>query len=314
MARPYRLQGEGIFYHITSRGNRKKRIFNDINDYNKFLEYTKQAKEKYNFYLYAYCLMSNHYHFLLETTRANLSQIMHYLNGSYTMYYNIKRQGHGHVFQGRYKSIVVDKDSYFQELSRYIHLNPVRAKIAKAPEEYKWSSYSGYLGKSDDVIDKEQIKQYLTINKTQYREFVLEGIGKQKNPFSDIHAGFLLGKVDFIKEKLKDLQEKVKSREFSYRKEIQSLASTEEILKAVAEAYKCKVEDIKGSKNRAFTAKKIAIYLLKRYTSLTNPEIGEIFELTFSAISKAAKEGKMFIQRDREVKKIVKKIISSFKG
>jgi putative transposase len=136
MARPYRLQAEDCFYHITSRGNDRKKIFLNDTDFEKFLEYILKAKEKYDFYLLAYVLMTNHYHFLIKTTKPNLSSIMHYINGSYTTYFNVKRGRTGHLFQGRYKSLVIDADSYFQELTRYIHLNPVRAKMVKNPEDY----------------------------------------------------------------------------------------------------------------------------------------------------------------------------------
>ncbi|PXF52054.1 MAG: hypothetical protein C4B57_11550 [Deltaproteobacteria bacterium] len=147
MARPYRLQAEDCFYHITSRGNGRKKIFLNNTDFEKFLEYILKAKEKYDFYLLAYVLMSNHYHLLIKTTKPNLSGIMHYINGSYTTYSNVKRRKTGHLFQGRYKSLVIDEDSYFQELTRYIHLNPVRAKMVKNPEDYRWSSYNAYVGR-----------------------------------------------------------------------------------------------------------------------------------------------------------------------
>ena len=162
--------------------------------------------------------MTNHYHLLLETTQANISKIMHYLNGSYTTYYNIKRKRSGHVFQGRFKSIVVDKDNYFQELSRYIHLNPVKAKIAEQPEAYPWSSYSGYMDKKDPVLDYERIKQCLGMDKGEYRQFVLSGIAKPIDPFKNIYAGFLLGRSSFIKEKLESLKDQTKeSKEIAYR-------------------------------------------------------------------------------------------------
>src|SRR4030042_1271433 len=108
MARPYRLQGEGLFYHITSRGDDRKKIFLSDYDFNKFLGYLKSAQDKYRFYLYAYCLMGSHYHLLIETTQPNLSRIMQYINSSYTIYYNKKRNKCGHLFQGRYKSILVE--------------------------------------------------------------------------------------------------------------------------------------------------------------------------------------------------------------
>lgn len=314
MARPYRIQSEDCFYHITSRGDNRKRIYLSEYDYCKFLEYIREAKEKYKFYLYAYCLMANHYHLLLETTQANISKIMHYINGSYTTYHNIKYRRCGHLFQGRYKSIVVDKENYFLELSRYIHLNPVRAKIVPTPEKYKWSSYNDYLNRKNDVyIDKDRIKNSLVMTESQYRRFVQDGINNKAVIFDQVYAGFLLGSAKFIEEKLQYLKGKVESKDFSYRKEIAFLADEEEFIDVIAKAYHKNVEDL-CKKNRPLPERKIAIYLLKHFTQLTNSEIGEKFGITFSAVSKAAKDADSLIQQDSKTKQLVERIISSFKG
>ena len=150
MSRPLRIEFAGLFYHVTARGNERKKVFVSQRDYARFKEYLAIARERFGCVLHAYVLMGNHYHFLLETTEANLSKVMHYLNGSYTTYFNVKRKRSGHLFQGRYKSIVVDRDSYLLELSRYIHLNPVRAGIKERPEEYPHSSYGCYLARHED--------------------------------------------------------------------------------------------------------------------------------------------------------------------
>ena len=121
MARPVRIEYEGAVYHVTARGNERSKIFFSGKDYAKFKKYLGEAKEKYGFLLNAYVLMTNHYHLIVETPEKNLSRIMHYLNGSYTTYTNIKRKRSGHLFQGRYKTIVVDKEYYLLELSRYLH-------------------------------------------------------------------------------------------------------------------------------------------------------------------------------------------------
>ena len=146
MARPLRIAYPGAFYHITSRGNERKAIFKSKRDREKFLEYCKSAVLRYDAVIHAYCLMDNHYHILLETPSGNLSQIMRHINGAYTTYFNVKRSRVGHLFQGRYKSILVDIDEYAKELSRYIHLNPVRAKMVDAPAAYEWSSYNYFTG------------------------------------------------------------------------------------------------------------------------------------------------------------------------
>ena len=147
MARPLRIVYAGAFYHVTARGNENKSIFKNEKDYERFLSYIEAAVERYGAVVHAYCLMDNHYHLLIQTPRANLPEVMQYINGSYTTYVNTKRQRVGHLFQGRYKALLIEADTYAQELSRYIHLNPVRAGMVRKPEDYPWSSYRYYAGK-----------------------------------------------------------------------------------------------------------------------------------------------------------------------
>ena len=144
MARPLRIEYPGAFYHVTSRGNERKDIFKSNTDREMFLSYLASAQEKYEAVVHAYCLMSNHYHLMIETPLGNLSLIMKYINSAYTNFFNIKRKRTGHLLQGRYKAILVEADAYAAELSRYIHLNPIRAGMVRSPEEYRWSSYSYY--------------------------------------------------------------------------------------------------------------------------------------------------------------------------
>jgi REP element-mobilizing transposase RayT len=176
MARPYRIEAEHCLYHVTNRGDGRRNIYDSDHDRLKFLGYLLKVKERYQFYVYTYVLMTNHYHLLIKTLQANISKIMHYINSSYTKYSNIKRDRTGHLFQGRYKSIVVEEDSYFLELSRYIHLNPVKAKIVERPEEYKWSSYRGYTGREKNkYIDKKEIRKLMGMRDKEYERFVMSG-------------------------------------------------------------------------------------------------------------------------------------------
>jgi len=145
MTRPLRIEYPGAFYHITSRGNERKDIFKSLRDMEKFLSYLESATKRYGAVIHAYCLMDTHYHLFIETPLGNLSKIIHHINGAYTNYYNKKRERTGHLFQGRYKAILVEADEYAKELSRYIHLNPVRAGMVDNPEEYIWSSYRYYI-------------------------------------------------------------------------------------------------------------------------------------------------------------------------
>lgn len=307
------MQSEDCFYHITSRGDDRKKIFISEYDFTKFLEYLSVAKTKFKFYVYGYCLMSNHYHLLLETTQPNISKIMHYINGSYTTYYNIKRRRSGHVFQGRFKSIVVDKDSYFLELSRYIHLNPVRAKITDNPAKYRWSSYLVYLGKKDSLLDRDRVKQCLDMNTGQYERFILEGIKDPRDPFKNVYAGFLLGSVKFIKEKLEDLRCQVEGDEISHKQTIRLTASKDDIIKAITDKYRKTIEQIRISKHRPMKEKNLAVYLLRKYTSLTSKEIGIELGMKPMAVSKSALRMVRFISQDKGVKREVEEIMSTVK-
>ena len=182
MARRPRIHFPGALYHVITRGNRRQGIFLDEKDVKKFLAYLGDYKRRHPFRLYAYALMKNHLHLLVEVEEMPLSRLMQSLLFRYTRYFNRRYGEVGHLFQGRYKAIVCDKDAYLLELVRYIHLNPVRAKIVKKPEDYVWSGHLSYLGRGgDDFIDEglvlDQFSKNGTLARRRYREFVWEGIG-----------------------------------------------------------------------------------------------------------------------------------------
>lgn len=315
MARPYRLQAKDCLYHITNRGNNKKKIFINTYDYEKFLQYLLIAKDKFKFYICAYCLMSNHYHLLIKTSQPNLSKIMHYINTSYTAYYNRKKDKIGHLFQGRYKSLVVDGDSYFLELTRYIHLNPVKAKIALSPDTYRWCSFKGYMRSGvDGIIDRDVIDQYFRIKAKNYRKFVLAGIDGKINLFDQIYAGFILGKNEFIKEKLKDLKMQIDSEDVSYKDDLKEKIFAEDIVLAVADKYNVRDDVIYSSKKKPILARKLSIYLVKRLSDLSNKEIGCKFGISYSAVSKAFDGVSRLLEENKRIKNDIESIISHFKG
>jgi len=205
MARALRITFPGAFYHITTRGNERKAVFKNKRDREKFLEYLESATLRYDARIHAYCLMDNHYHLLLETPSGNLPQIMRHINGAYTTYFNVKRDRYGHLFQGRYKAILVDVDEYAKELSRYMHLNPVRAKIVETPEEYNWSSYQFYIGKQKPVewLYRDFILGFFgkKISSAQkgYQEFVNAlAFQEYDSPLEQVVSSTLLGSADFI--------------------------------------------------------------------------------------------------------------------
>ncbi len=146
MPRPLRLQVPGGIFHITLRGNNRRRIFDDATDHHRYLQERQQGFREHACSLLAYALMSNHVHLLLQDHQGTLSRLMQVLNARYTRYFNRRHQCIGHLYQGRFFSRLVDRDEYLLEVSRYVHLNPVRAGMVRRPEEYSWSSYRAYVG------------------------------------------------------------------------------------------------------------------------------------------------------------------------
>lgn len=152
MSRPLRIEFPGALYHVTSRGDRQEPIFLDDEDRRALLEVVAQAMQRFDAQALAYCLMGNHYHFVLHTHQANLSRLVRQINGVYTQAFNRRHGKVGHLFQGRFKALLVDRDAYLLEVCRYVELNPVRAAIVDAPEAWPWSSYLAHVGQADTPI------------------------------------------------------------------------------------------------------------------------------------------------------------------
>ncbi len=312
MARPHRLQAEGCFYHITCRGNGRKNIYVNDKDREKFLEYLVKAKEKFQFYLHAYCLMNNHYHLLIETTQANLSRIMQYINTAYSVYYNVKHNKSGHLFQGRYKSILVEQDAYFAELTRYIHTNPVRAKLAVNPAGYRWSSYGAYIhGNNYGFVDMDKVKQILGMELKRYREFV-EGAKSYPDPLKNVYAGFILGGDKFIKDKLDQIQGEVESGDFAHKRAIKNIVKPETIINAVSDYFRISSDGLRSLKKHPQTSKQAAIYLIRKKTGLTNAQVGALFGMKHAAVSMSALGFEKKMLNDQGLKSAIDKITLKF--
>lgn len=314
MPRPYRLQGENCFYHIISRGDNRKKIFLDGYDFKKFLDYVVISKNKYRFNLYAYCLMPNHYHLFLEILQPNLSRIMQYINTAYSAYYNKKRNTTGHVFQGRFKSIMVDEDNYFLVLTRYIHLNPVKAKLVNYPQDYKWSSFRGYIKKNmDEYIDYPELYNHLGLKPADYKKFVLDSIDKEDNLRDKVYAGIFLGGKGFIKDKIDRLKPAIDSGDFAYKREVRSSVSIEEVLTAAKDILGKDRPDIIGKKKSQSIIRKAVIYIIRRITPLTNKQIGYHFNVSDSAIGKIDRKVEELLKKDGGLKKKIDEVFSIFR-
>lgn len=163
MSRPLRIEFPGAVYHVTSRGDRREPIFEDDPDRQSFLDIAGTALERFDASALSYCLMGNHYHLVLHTRRANLSMLMRHINGVYTQAYNRRHNKVGHLFQGRFKAILVDRDAYLLEVCRYVDLNPVRASMVSHPVDWPWSSYRAHVGRrvAQDWLDTPSVQGYL---------------------------------------------------------------------------------------------------------------------------------------------------------
>jgi putative transposase len=276
MARPLRIEYSGAIYHITARGNDKKAIYRDDADREAFLEILAKVNKKYHWYCHAYCLMNNHYHLVIETPDGNLSIGMRQLNGVYTQAYNRRHNRVGHILQGRYKAILIQKESHLLEVTRYVVLNPVRAKAIKKPEDWQWSSYRGTAGlsKPHEALTNQwilgQFGDMTATARKKYIEFVDAGIG-EKTIWDVVRGQILLGDKDFTErfgEILKDnerISELPKGQRYANRPGLCDLLS-ENVLRNKgkrAQRIKTAVED------HGYSQREVADHLGLHYTTVS---------------------------------------------
>jgi putative transposase len=319
MARPLRVEYPGAYYHIMNRGNRREDIFISNYDREKFLAYLAIITERFSINVHTYCLMNNHYHLLIETSEPNLSNAVKWLNGSYATDVNTKRKKGGHLFQGRFKSIIIEADEYLKHLSRYIHLNPVRAKIVENPSDFKWSSYPAFIG-------KEKEPEWLETNwllscfgkskkegKRNYKQFVEDiDVKAVENPHKNLIGGFILGETDFadwIKETF--LSGKKEDKEIPQLKRLKPRLTPDAIVEGVCEEFSTDKDSVikKGAKRNK--ARDMAIYLSKDKCGITCKELGEYYgnvsgatiTMAYNRIEKEINRNKRFKGRLNKIKK-----------
>lgn len=276
MARPLRIEYDGALYHVTSRGNEKKPIFKDDTDCNIFLDTLHKVNKRYNWICHAYCLMDNHYHLVIETPDGNLSKGMRQLNGVYTQIFNKRHERVGHIFQGRYKAILIQKESHLLEVCRYVVLNPVRAKAVKSIKDWEWSSYRATVGKdkshpclTTDGILGQFAKQKRTAEK-KYKEFVEAGAG-EKGIWEDVKSQSILGSDEFIEKLIgyvkgyEDIKEIPKNQRYINRPALKEIFKKEMLLNKKERNRK-----IKEAVNRySYSQKEVADYLGLYYTTIS---------------------------------------------
>lgn len=287
MARPLRLEFPGAVYHITARGNAQQAIFDDDDDRQRFLHLLGREVLQQNWFCYAYCLMDNHYHLLLETPEANLSWGMRRLNGNYGQSYNLRHRQVGHLLQGRYKAILVERESHLMELCRYVVLNPVRASMATRVEKWPWSSYQATVGKvkSPDWLAVDSLLANFSQRKgtarNAYAKFVEEGIGKP-SPWEKLRGQIYLGSEKFMEM----MQERVDNEDLTNVSRAQRQPCRPEadtIIAAVSKAYSISEANVlQRNHKEAFNA---AVYLLRRVGNLPLRRVAEMAGISTGRVS-----------------------------
>lgn len=275
MARPLRIEFAGALYHVTARGNAQADIYADDSDRQQFLSLLQNTVERYDWNCHAYCLMDNHYHLLIETHAPTLSKGMKLLNGTYTQYYNRQHQRVGHVFQGRFKAILVQKDTYLLELARYIALNPVRARRVRSAKDWPWSSYratAGYAASTACLTTDWVLSGFAKtkhVAQQRYRDFVQQGKA-QPAPWQKLKNQIYLGDDEFVD----DMQSKLNPEQSLKDIPKKQKQSPVKPLSYFAERYKERDESMTQA------------YFSGHYTL---EQVGEHFGVSYATVSRAVK-------------------------
>jgi putative transposase len=322
MARPLRVEYPGAFYHVINRGNAGEDIFINNRDREKFLEYLEKAIERFDIKIHTYCLMTTHYHLLVETPQPNLSQAIKWINVSYAGYFNRKRQRRGHLFQGRFKSILVDADEYLKQLSRYIHLNPMRAKMVDKLSSYPWSSYPFFIGKkkAPNWLETDWLLSLFgkrrKVAAEKYQDFVEKiNMAEVENPAGNLVGGFILGSSDFVNwVKETFLAKCSEKRDIPQLTELKPRLSADQIVAAVCDEFDCDTDLILQKGRKKNVVRDVAIYLSRDFTGDSGVDLGKYFGNISGAgitvrYNHLAKQIQINHKLRRRIKRIKNKII-----
>ena len=315
MSRPLRIEYPGAWYHVMNRGRRGEDIFSDREDYQVFIALLQETSAMFDIKISAYCLMSNHYHLLVQTPAANLSRSMRHINGVYTQRYNRRKHIDGQLFRGRYKCVLVEEDSHLLEILRYIHRNPLRANMCKSVGDYPWSSHQGYLSgaKKWQWLHKEFLLRMFSKQprqaKMQYGKFVQdEDFDEVTGFFEKKNLASFFGSQDFIeriKAKFHPLKRHV---EVPLSKQLEPTIS--EIKRMVCLSYKVKEQTLDQSRRgQVNEPRNVAIYLARKRCGLRLDEIGREFGLEkYSSVSSIVTRTEKLVSRDKQMRNRIGKI------
>jgi putative transposase len=311
MSRPLRIQFSGAVYHVMNRGTARQATFVKDDDYQMFLNTLADANKLWGVEVYAYSLMTNHYHVCLRTPKGNLSRVMRHIDGLYTQRFNRRHRRGGSLFRGRYKAILVDADEYLSAVVRYIHLNPVDAGIVKAPEAYRWSSHRYYLkakGAPNWLNFGEVLKQLG--GRKVFHEFVLSGNEEALKRFYESgRQSPVLGGGEFV-ERIRGAVTRLAQEHPRYeRRGLQP--GVDQVIRKVARMYTmAEREIVKGVRGRENQARKVAMYLVTRCCDKTLQETASLFGLgSYGAVGWGCHWVKSKMEKERKFRDRIDKIV-----
>ncbi len=308
MSRPLRLEFPGAVWHVTCRGNERRDVFRDDGDRHRFLAVLCRTVSLFRWRLHAYVLMGNHYHLLLETPEPTLSRGMRQLNGIYTQGFNRSHRRAGHLFQGRFKAILVEKEAHLLELCRYVVLNPVRAGVVRGAKEWRWSSYRATAGLTEapewletawtlDQFGRTRAKAVVA-----YRRFVAEGAAGGYEPWKEVQGQIYLGSEEFRKESLRRGATGRKGREVPRPQGQSAPRPKGELFEECLEALGCDGKSL-ASRTRLLSGERKAVALILRRRGLVRlAEIGALLGVGEAQASRLAAEGEAVLRKNAELK------------
>jgi putative transposase len=314
-----RLEIQGGLYHIITRGNNRQLIFRSDGDYRKFLMQLAHQKARLPFYLYAYCLMPNHIHLLVERRDDFISRVMQRLLSAYSQYHNRKYSRSGHLLQGRYKAILCQSDKYLAELVRYIHLNPVRAKMVRRPEDFAYSSHRAYLGlHADRLVDVEPVLRHfgahLKMAREKFNLFVRAGMKLgHKEEFYSAEEGRMLGSEEWVAETKNRIGEIPRGARPQVR--IASRLDGEALMRATERVTGLGEHELRcNRKTRALVLIKEAMIIVGRELGASNADLAKLLRLDASVVSRRYELGRAKLIESQEAKQLVERLREELTG
>jgi putative transposase len=311
MARPLRLDHAGAVWHVTGRGNERREIFGDDGDREWFLTILGRVVKVYRWRVHAYVLTGNHYHLLIETPEATLSRGMRQLNGSYTQSFNRRHDRVGHLLQGRFKAILVEKEAHLLELARYVVLNPVRARMTASAGQWRWSSYraTAGLGPAPAWLETEwSLAQFgpRSEAKRRYRAFVAQGKGSRYAPWEELVAQIYLGGEGFRKKAQAMVSAKTRSPQIPRLQRLPARPRLADIIAAASREF-----DIESSelRRRRHTPARLAVaYLARHEGALRLPEFAPALGVQDWAASHLATSAERLARENRSFRRSLRRI------